>query len=67
MCIPEFETELIGQTLADGLPDATLDLIANRINPGSDQHASADYRRRVARVLANRAIGEAVADARGTA
>ena len=64
--IPEFETELIGQTLADGVPDATLDLIANRINPGSDQHASADYRRRVAQTLAHRAVSEAVANARET-
>ncbi len=62
--ISEFETGLIGQTLADGVPDAALDLIADRINPGSDQHASANYRRRVARILAERAVAEAAADAR---
>ena len=65
--IPEFEMGLIGQTLAYGVPDAALDLIADGINPGSDQHASANYRRRVARTLANRAIAEAAADARGGA
>ena len=65
--IPEFETGLIGETLAYGVPDAALDLISDGINPGSDQHASANYRRRVARTLANRAVAEAAADARGGA
>ena len=63
--IPEFETGLIGQMLADGVPDTVLDLVPARMNPGSDQHASADYRRRVARTLASRAVVEAATDARG--
>ena len=65
--IPEFEMELIGQTLADGLPKAALNLISNRINPCSDQHASENYRRRVVRTLANRAVSEAATDARSGA
>ena len=65
MRIPEFETGLIGQMLADGVPDTVLDLVPDRMNPGSDQHASADYRRRVARTLASRAVFEAATDARG--
>ena len=63
--IPAFEAGLIGQMLADGVPDTVLDLVPDRMNPGSDQHASADYRRRVARTLAGRAVIAAVADAQG--
>ena len=63
--IPAFESGLIGQMLADGVPDTVLDLVPERMNPGSDQHASADYRRRVARTLAGRAVIAAVADAQG--
>ena len=63
--ITEFETGLIGQMLTDGVPDTVLDLVPDRMDPVSDQHASADYRRRVARTLASRAVVAAVTDARG--
>jgi CO/xanthine dehydrogenase FAD-binding subunit len=37
--------------------------VANALTPGNDQHASAAYRRRVATVLAERALTEAAAEA----
>ncbi len=64
--IPGLEERLLGkeinsETLAPALPE-----ILTAINPGDDHHASADYRRRVALVLAERAILEAVAEAMAT-
>ena len=39
---------------------AASEAIGDEIEPVSDAHASADYRRRMARVLARRAVGEAI-------
>ena len=42
---------------------AASEAVAEDIEPPSDAHASADYRRRMARVLARRAVAEAIATA----
>ncbi|MET0154267.1 MAG: xanthine dehydrogenase family protein subunit M [Candidatus Binatia bacterium] len=45
---------------ADALRSAA-EAVTRRVDPGSDVHGSADYRRRMAGVLARRALGEACA------
>jgi CO/xanthine dehydrogenase FAD-binding subunit len=57
--VPALETTLIGQQITDDVLQAALAEIPSAIDPGSDQHASADYRRRVAMTLAERAIKDA--------
>ena len=47
---------------ADGL-DAVIALVDEEIDPDTDVHATADYRRRVTRKLVSRAIGDAIAEA----
>jgi carbon-monoxide dehydrogenase medium subunit len=44
---------------------AASEAIGDEIEPASDAHASSDYRRRMARVLARRAVAEAIATAGG--
>ncbi len=51
-----------GKPEPDGI-EAALGGIEAALTPGNDQHASAAYRRRVARVLAERALKDAVAEA----
>lgn len=55
------ETALIGKPV-DGL-DAVIALVDEEIDPDTDVHATADYRRRVTRKLVSRAIGDAIAEA----
>jgi carbon-monoxide dehydrogenase medium subunit len=63
----EAEALLAGQPLTrDRLADVAA-AVRRAIDPGSDLHASADYRRRVAGVLAGRALLQAAARARGAA
>jgi aerobic carbon-monoxide dehydrogenase medium subunit len=63
---PEPLTGLAGDTL-DETADAAGARIADRLQPPDDVHASARYRRRLARVLTARALREAYARAAGTA
>ncbi len=62
--IDGLESVLTGQNINAKILATAVDLIDDAIEPSSDQHASADYRRRVARKLAERAIMEALADAK---
>lgn len=55
------EAALIGKPAA-GL-DAVIALVDEEIDPDTDVHATADYRRRVTRKLVSRAIGDAIAEA----
>ena len=76
---PELLTELAGSTLAgstlagstprggDDAADAVAARIAGSLDPPDDVHASAGYRRRLARVLVARALREACARAAGSA
>lgn len=57
------EARLLGSRIDRSLIASVLPEIANAIAPGDDQHATAAYRRRVASVLAERALLEAVAEA----
>lgn len=59
------ETSLTGRTPdADQIRDAVRGALTE-IDPLSDLHASAEYRRRVAATLAARAVADALADAQG--
>jgi aerobic carbon-monoxide dehydrogenase medium subunit len=60
------DPELIGGT-ADKDLDAAAARIAERLEPSDDVHASAAYRRRLARVLTARALRQAYARATGAA
>jgi CO/xanthine dehydrogenase FAD-binding subunit len=53
------ETRLVGTKLEAGDLDAAADALQQALEPLSDIHASADYRRRVAGALAVRVIAEA--------
>ena len=57
------EEALRGSRLDRDRIETVLDEIGGALTPGDDQHASAAYRRRVARVLAQRALLEAVEEA----
>ena len=63
--IPELEAILTGQVITKERFTKAREVIFDTIRPGSDQHATADYRRRVAGELAIRAIVEATCEARG--
>lgn len=53
------EQALIGSDLSDAAISAACEAILGLVDPQSDVHADAEYRRRVARVMAERAIGSA--------
>jgi CO/xanthine dehydrogenase FAD-binding subunit len=57
------EAKLLGSRLADADVRAALSAMDDLPEPNSDVHATADYRRRVARVLAERAILDARSEA----
>ena len=63
--IPGLEAKLVSNTIDKEIIEAALTEISIAIEPPDDQHASADYRRRAARVLAERAITDALAAASG--
>lgn len=65
--IAALEAALVKSDLGSIAVAAALDCITDGIEPTTDQHASADYRRRVARHLAARAIADAAQEARGGA
>ena len=61
----EVETALTGTFLNDSVIDDAVSLIPRLLEPQSDVHASAEYRRRVTCVLAARAIRDARNRAQG--
>ena len=65
--IPALEAMLTGQAVDAALIQRAAQEIPGAIDPGDDQHASADYRRRVAVALGERALTDALEDAKGTA
>lgn len=62
--LPEVGEMLVGKTLDEGTIVEAADLAASLIDPDGDLHATADYRRHLARVTAARALASAVGDAR---
>ena len=61
------ERALSGKTISEKIIDDASRNAAQGVEPLSDLHASAEYRREMARVFARRAITRAVAAARGSA
>ncbi len=61
------EDALTGTTLDAEALSAVADAVDAAIDPQEDLHASAGYRRRVAKVLVERVVSEALADAMGGA
>jgi CO/xanthine dehydrogenase FAD-binding subunit len=55
----EAEALLVGQALEPGLTGRVIDAVRAAIEPGTDLHASSDYRRHLAGVLAGRAVSDA--------
>ena len=55
----EAEALLVGQALEPGLIDRVIDAVRAAIEPDTDLHASSDYRRHLAGVLAGRAVSAA--------
>jgi CO/xanthine dehydrogenase FAD-binding subunit len=60
---PSAESQLVGHTLTDQRIDAAAEAVATEVHPESDMHASAAYRRAMARVMARRAMATAAARA----
>jgi len=54
--IPDAEAAVTGQTLTDGVLAEVRKIVSDRVDPDSDIHASAAYRKDVAGVLAQRAL-----------
>jgi CO/xanthine dehydrogenase FAD-binding subunit len=59
LAFPELAARLAGTTLEDEAIEAIASDAAKETEPGNDLHATADYRRHLARVLAGRALREA--------
>ncbi|HET7764250.1 MAG TPA: xanthine dehydrogenase family protein subunit M [Burkholderiales bacterium] len=59
LAFPEIAVRLVGTKLEDKAIDAAADDAAAETDPGSDLHATKEYRRHLARVLAARALREA--------
>ena len=58
---------LVGSRGEESAIDAAAEVAARAVDPGNDVQASADYRRRMTRVLARRALRDAFATNEGTA
>ncbi len=63
--MPEAESFVGGRKLDEGVLTEIWRLVADRLQPESDIHASADYRRHVGGALARRALQTAASRARG--
>jgi len=61
--IPSSEALLVGGTLTDRRIEDAAGAVAGEVDPESDVHASAGYRRAMARVMARRALATAAARA----
>ncbi len=62
--LPEVGEMLVGRILDEVSIVEAADLAAGLIDPDGDLHATADYRRHLARVTAARALASAVEDAK---
>lgn len=63
--VAKLEQQLVSQVIDTELLQTALQELPDFLSPSSDQHASEEYRLRVAAVLAERAILDAVGDASG--
>jgi carbon-monoxide dehydrogenase medium subunit len=62
---PAAEAELVGHAPTEEVVAAAASVVESALEPNSDIHASADYRRHVAGVLVRRSLATAVTRARG--
>jgi CO/xanthine dehydrogenase FAD-binding subunit len=60
------EQVLMGESPTDNLFRAAAETIGDALDPGDDIHASADYRRHLARVLVRRALATALSRTTGS-
>lgn len=63
----EAEKALVGTQLSAGEVREACEMLVSKLDPQSDLHASSDYRRHAARVLAGRALSRAKSRARSAA
>lgn len=59
LAFPHLAESLVGTRLDSSVIDAVAEGVAREIDPGNDLHASADYRRHLARVLVARVVTRA--------
>lgn len=65
--MPEAETTLVGQTVSPDLLEKAAEAVRAAVEPETDLHASADYRRHLVGALAQRTLADAWRRAGGTA
>jgi len=65
LAFPALAARLVGTRLDDGITQSAAHDAAHELAPGADLHASANYRKHLASVLAARVLREAYAEARG--
>jgi CO/xanthine dehydrogenase FAD-binding subunit len=63
--VPSVEAALSGQVITDELVAAAVTRIGDDINPATDNHATADYRRKIAPSLVGRLVRTAILRAKG--
>ena len=64
MAFPQLAARLVGSTLDDEAVQSVVNDAASEFDPGGDLHASPEYRRHLAVVLAARMLRAAYDDAR---
>ncbi|HEX9462208.1 MAG TPA: xanthine dehydrogenase family protein subunit M [Alphaproteobacteria bacterium] len=67
LAFPKLAGELVGSRLERDVVLSVTEHAAKQLEPGSDTHANAAYRRHLAKILAGRVLTSAYAQARGTA
>ena len=60
--MPTAEGSLVGRTVDDAARREAAALVSEAVAPGSDIHASAEYRKEVCAVMARRALEDACSD-----
>lgn len=67
IAFPKLAARLVGTSLENDVVQSAVQDAAAELEPGTDTHATAAYRRHLARVLAARVLRDAYTTARGTA
>jgi CO/xanthine dehydrogenase FAD-binding subunit len=65
--LTDAEDAVMGSPIDEAAIDAAINTVEDAVDPQNDLHASADYRRRVAKVLVGRVIADAAREAAGAA
>ncbi|PLS16020.1 xanthine dehydrogenase family protein subunit M [Bacillus sp. M6-12] len=64
LLVEEANELMVGEELSETLLDKVAEIVANTVDPESDLHASAEYRRHLAKILSKRTIQTAYSRAR---